>query len=253
MKSSKLTLPVGLGIALVSLVILAFASPPGRRDRTEVVSKPATVERSGTGDFEPVWVSEAIYYSTESSLNGYRCRLKNISDKDITAVGLTWTATFSNNRAAQVYQSIDTRLHADIAESRGMRPMRPADEREFRSSSVEAFDRNISIAQVSLKIDFVEFADSTTLGAENSKTYKRLLLERRGAALYKNWLANIYRENPRHLEPVLEKLSGDELPLGRDMEEGGARQGASIYRNWLRELYATSGAAAVKEVLRKTD
>lgn len=253
MKSLKLTLPIGLGIASVSLVILAFAAPPSRRDQAEVVGKPATVERSGAGDSEAVRVSEAIYYSTESSLNGYRCRLRNISDRDITAVGLTWTATFSNNRAAEVSQTIDSRLHADIAESRGLSPMRPGDEREFRSSSVEAFGRNTSIARVSLKIDFVEFADSTTLGAENSKTYKRLLLERRGAALYKNWLANVYRENRRDIDPVLEKLSGDELPPGRDLEEGGARHGAAIYRNWLRELYATSGSGAVKEVLRKTD
>lgn len=254
MKSTKLArlllLLTGSAVLLSSVVFAAV--PPARPEAPQEPGHPAVVEPFAGGGFEPVQVSEAVYYATENSLKGYRCRLKNISGKGIAAIGLTWTATFSNNRAAQVFQTVDTRVHEDIAAAKRFRPAAPGEEREFRSSAAETFTQSVSVARVTLKIDFIEFTDSSTLGAKDSVTYKRLLHDRQGAALYKGWLADVYGGDARNMGSVVEKLLSGELPEGRGFEESSVRQGAAIYRNWLRGVHAASGPGVVGGILGRT-
>jgi hypothetical protein len=217
----------------------------------EPMSHPALaqdlVSDSGT---KLVEVTEATFRSTKVSLNGYFCKVKNVSGKEITALGVVWTALFSDGSAAQSRQFIDSRINKDIIEARGLKPIAPNEEREFRSSSTESFSKGLSIKSVKVKVDFVEFADSSSVGTENSKTYRQLMSVRQGADFCKQWLTDIYKNSPQNINLLVEKLSSNELPNDKELENSSAKQGAIIYQKTALRVYQKEGAGALQRLLQ---
>lgn len=219
----------------------------------DVITHPALtqdiVSKEGT---KLVEIIEATYGTTGTSLNGYFCRVRNNSDKGATALGLIWTATFSNGTTDEMYQFMDSRIHEDIAKAQGLGPLAPKQERVFRSSSTLSAGDGIFIETVKVKIDFVEFVDGSIVGgAETSKNYKRVILTRHGAKLCKSWLVRTYGDNRKNLGKVIEKLDKEELPDNADLSDRYVEHGAIIYRNWLLDVYKSWGSATLQSILKQ--
>lgn len=194
-------------------------------------------------------ITEAKYWSTPNTLDGYYCRVKNSSNKKITALGLIWDVTFSNDRIDRRYQLMDAKVHEDTQRVQPLKPLAPQGELEFRGAFTESFTGNVSVKNVKVQIDFVEFDDMTSLGSESSKGYKQLTQSREGAVLYKSWLMRIYKDNNQNINAVIEKILSDELPRDTDLHSRHVRQGAIIYRNWLNRLYQQQGVDGIRKVL----
>lgn len=214
-----------------------------------VIPSPAIAQNLVTSSGTVIQITGATYWSTPSTLDGYYCRVKNLSNKNIIALGLIWDVTFSNDKVDRRYQFVDAKLHTDTLRVQPLSPLRSQGELEFRGTFTESFTGKVSVKNVKVQIDFVEFDGMTGIGTESSKGYKQLIQSREGAELYKNWLMKIYKENHQNIHVVIEKVLSDEFPGSLDLQSRLVRQGSLTYRNWLNRLYKQQGVSGVQKIM----
>ncbi|HZG52309.1 MAG TPA: hypothetical protein VEZ40_09240 [Pyrinomonadaceae bacterium] len=205
---------------------------------------------SKTGE-KIVEVIEASYQTTGNNIDRSSVRLMNLSNRNITAIGIIWTVKFTDMNQCLLRQIVDHRLHQDIVEAKGIRPFAPYEERVIPRLTNHSLDDGQKIESVAVEISFVEFEDSSGVGIEKSETYKELLSKRRGAELYKQWIESGYGDDPRNLAKVIRTLSSDELPINKELENGWAEIGASAYRQWMRNIHSSKGETALREQIHR--
>lgn len=125
-------------------------------------------------------VVEASYRTTETGLDSSSVRVRNLSGRNITAMGLVWTITFTDERRDEIEQLVDYRIHQDIVEAKGVRPFAPFEEKFIPRLTKESFEEGQAIKSVKVEFSFAEFEDAGGVGVEKSDMYKQLLSQRRG-------------------------------------------------------------------------
>ncbi len=222
------------------------------QDKLEPGTHPALKEDLVSDSGEKILeAAEASYQTTVAGLDSSSVLVRNLSRKNITAVGMIWTITFTGGKRYVIEQLVDYRLHRDIVSAKGVRPFAPYEEKFIPRLTKEPVEEGQVIESVKVEISFAEFEASGGVGVENSELYKQLLSQREGAEIYKRWLEDGYEDNPRSVANVVGKLSGDELPGGRELANDQARQGAMIYRQWMRDILRGKGEAALREQMRR--
>lgn len=257
--NKKNVLPILLISTSMLCLTLVFAVPKIAQNNQEInqSSQESSTRAAPTKDListageKILEMTEASYQSTENSLDSSSCRVKNLSGKYITAVGLVWTVTFSDGMTWQTEQLVDYRIHKDIADAKGARPFAPYEEKVIPRLTKESFNEGQSIENVKVEIVFVEFESSDGVGIENSETYKQLLLKREGAEIYKRWLEDIYQDDPKKINRIVEKLSSDELPNDKKLKDSIANHGALIYKKWMLGVLKDKGADSLQQVLKR--
>jgi hypothetical protein len=190
-------------------------------------------------------------------LEDVSCTLTNNTDKSITAVVVGYTisneiaAGETENKPFSMTGAITTEalIHATLREQRKNNFIQPGE-----ATSVgllpTAFDEGYSINAMTMWIDFVEFDDNSTIGANNpgAKTVAEI---RDGAARYKNWLVKkldeissdsailetLQKKHPRQIEE-LEKLSANQT------------EGANVFRKFAERTFSTQGIQGLRRILK---
>lgn len=240
-----------LALAIISVGLYSQADQEPQSDEASL--QPIVVNPIASKDSVPlVEIIEATCKTTPKRLEGCSCRVRNNSDREITALALVWTVTWSNGHSEHsdsFYESMD----ALIVE--GLRPLAPGKAISFHSSRSTWVQGDESIKSVQVSIDYVEFADKSIIGPDISGHSRRITLTRQGAVSYKESLVRVYKEYG--VEACIEKLMRNELTsesgLGQEASiNSGAfltQHGAKIYKNWLTSIYKKQGPDAVIEKL----
>jgi hypothetical protein len=205
---------------------------------------------SGTGE-KILEVVEASYQTTESGLDSSSVRVRNLSNRNITALGIIWTVKFTDSNQCLLKQLVDHRLHKDMVEAKGIRPFAPYEEKVIPRLTNQSLDEEQKIESVGVEISFVEFEDSSGVGIEKSEMYKELLAKRKGAEIYKQWIERVYGDDPRNLTKIIRTLSSDELPNDKELENSWVEIGASTYRQWMRDIHSRKGENALREQIHR--
>ena len=196
-------------------------------------------------------IIEASYQTSENRIDRSSIRARNLSNRNITALGIIWTVNFTDTSKCLLKQIGDYRLHKDMAEAKGIRPFAPYEEKFFPRLTNESHDEGQQIESVGVEISFVEFEDSSGVGIEKSEMYEELLSKRKGAEIYKQWIESGYGDNPQNMARVIEKLIGDGLPNDEELKNGWVEIGASTYRQWMRDVLNNKGENALREQIHR--
>jgi hypothetical protein len=256
MKNKK-TLLLVLISSLTACLTLTFALPNSSQNKqeTKLISqgvgtynalKQDLVSESGEKILE---VTKASYRTIENGLDSSSIQVRNLSGKNITALGIIWTVTFTDGKTCQIEQLINYRIHKDIVDAKAIRPFAPYEEKYIPRLTREIFDEGQAIGSVKVEFSFAEFEGSGGVGIEKSEMYKQLLAQREGAELYKRWVEDGYQNDSRNIGGVIKKLSGDELPNDKELENDKVKQGALIYKQWLLDTLKDRGADSLRELI----
>ena len=253
-KASPILLILTLALCLPSAFPLSDsprANPEIRQDSQEAGTHPALkqdlVSEAGEKILEVV---EASYQTTPDSLDSSSVRVKNLSGKNVTALGLVWTLKFTDGKTCQIDQLVDYRLHMDIVNEKGARAFAPYEEKSIPRLAKESFNGGQRIESVKVEFAFAEFEDAGGIKIEKSEMYKHLLSKREGAGIYKHWLEDGYEDDPQKLDVVVKKLLGGNLPNDGRLENEMVQQGALVYKQWMLGLLKEKGVDALRERLR---
>lgn len=252
-------LPIFLVVSLPLCLTLALAFPNSSKEGhkadpstqeigTHSALKQDLVSESGEKILEVV---EASYRTTVTGLDSSSVQVRNLSGKNITALGIVWTITFTNETRDEIEQIVNYRLHSDIVKAKGIRPFAPYEEKFIPRLTKEVFQEGQAIKTVKVKFAFVEFEDSDGVGVKKSDMYKQLLSQRQGAETYKLWIEKGYEDSPRGIGRVIETLSGDGLPSNPELQDENVQRGALVYRQWMRDTLKNGGVNALREQMRR--
>jgi hypothetical protein len=255
----KKTVLILLICSLMVFLTLTFAVPSSSRNNkrleqdsllteTHPALKKDLVSETGKKILE---IIEASYQTSENGIDRSSVRVRNRSDRNITAFGIIWTVNFTDTTKCQLTQIVDSRLHKDMVEAKGIRPFAPYEETLIPSSTNQSIGEGQQIESVGVEISFVEFEDSSGVGIEKSELYEQVISKRRGAEIYKQWIESDYIDNPQNMAKVIEKLKGDGLPNNKELEKGWVEIGASIYRGWMRDLLHSKGETVLREQIHR--
>lgn len=256
MKNTKALLGILSLLALCLTLAVAFPNPlkNERGDGTnnqEVTTRPAAgqdlVSKSGKKILEVV---EASYRTTETGLDSSSVLVRNLSGRTITAVGLLWTITFTDDRRDEIEHLVDYRIHQDIVKAKLIRPFAPFEEKFIPRLTKESFEEGQGIKSIKVEFPFVEFEGAGGIGIEKSDMYRQLLAQRRGAEIYKRWVEDGYEDSPLGVDRLAATLSGDGLPGNPEMKDDMVQRGALIYRQWMRDIIKGRGKDALREQMR---
>jgi hypothetical protein len=138
----------------------------------------------------------------------------------------------------------DFLIHPDILDMHHLKPFAPGTEQSFGPEPIEIEDGAV-LRGITLKVDYVEFEDKTTVGP-NERGSIMILKTREGATKYKAWLAKKYEENGRSISALISLLRDKRLPADINLGDH-ERTGAIIYRNHMVRAYDMHGAAQVEK------
>lgn len=257
MKKASLILPLLLASLGLTLI---FALP--KKSRTslaaaagvqEVKTHPAQ-KKDFLSEFGQtvLEVVEASYQTTPESFDSSSVRAKNLSGKHITALGLVWTVTYEDKTSCQIEQIVDYRPHRDIVADKNVRAFAPGEEKVIPRLTKDTLEEGRGIESVMVEFTFAELEGADAVGSDPSGLYKQLLDKRAGAEIYKRWVESGYGDTTAQFEAVVKKLSGDELPTDKALENDKAVQGALVYKQWMLGVLKGRGAAALQEQLRRS-
>lgn len=196
-------------------------------------------------------ITRAAYTTTVAGLDSSFVQVKNLSGRNITALGVVWTVTFTDGKTCRIEQVVNYSPHKDIVDAKSIRPFAPYEEKFIPRLTRDVFDEGQAIGSLKVGFSFAEFEGSGGIGLETSEMYEGLLSQREGAKLYKRWVESGYGDNPENLGGVIGKLSGDEMPAARGLENEKAKQGAALYRQWLLGVLKDSGEDSLREQMHR--
>ncbi|HEX7174143.1 MAG TPA: hypothetical protein VF240_02500 [Pyrinomonadaceae bacterium] len=239
-----------LAFALSKKSRTSLAAAAGAQEvKTHLAQKKDFLSESGQRVLEVV---EASYQTTPDSFDSSSVRAKNLSGKNITALGLVWTVTYEDKTNCQIEQLIDYRLHRDIVADRKVRAFAPDEEKVIPRLTKDTLEEGRGIESVSVEFAFAELEEAGAVGSDPSGLYKQLRDKRAGAEIYKRWVESGYDDTPAQFEAVVGKLSGDELPADKALENDKAVLGALVYKQWMLGVLKDKGAAALQKQLRQS-
>ncbi|GBC82152.1 hypothetical protein HRbin10_01273 [bacterium HR10] len=215
------------------------------------VKRSHIVSEAGTPVVEIV---EAVAEGVPQRLERYACRVRNNSPKEITALAVRWTITWSDGASESsdwVSQSRDSRLDPEG------RPLAPGEISVFESLGPHIVEGK-ELKSLHVAVDYVEFADGTSLGPDFSGASQRIALQRAGAEAYRQRLWAILQEQGREAliqrllqgEDQQESESAGNVAAGLTVRQlAFLREGKEAYRQRLLSIYRQRGVAEVEQKL----
>lgn len=190
--------------------------------------------------------------SSPNSVKKLSCVIKNNTYKPIVAGAVFTSMSLRGNNESfnsSNYGTFDTFLNSDFRETHKNNLILPGGEYTYSDLAV-SYDPGVTIVRITMAIDYVEFADHTSVG--NNRAGARIISETRtGAAQYKNWLAQKYQQK-KSLPELIKILEQEGIPEGLTFQSESAEHGANMYRNFARRTYKTAGAEALIQQLKHT-
>lgn len=191
--------------------------------------------------------------SAPNVLEKLSCVIKNNTDRPISA-GALYTSIIQEKEGmrngSSSYGTFDTFLHPDFREDHKNNLIPPGGEYRYNDLPV-SYDNGTVIKDIVVKLDYIEFADNTTLGT-NQAGSQIITDARKGAAKYKNWLAQKYKESGGSLEAIVPLFENNQpLPEELQFQTGPEEHGARQYRNYALRTYKSKGAEGLVKHLKK--
>jgi hypothetical protein len=241
MKNRKLLVIIPVSVVILAFILSSLASGSVQK----VGAFPAVKQDfwSGTGE-KILEVVDASYELSATGLENSSVTVRNLSGRNITAMGLIWTAVYANGSKDSIEQTVDTRISQS-------KPFAPNRQRTIPRLIKNAFSNERAIEGMRVEFSFAEFEDATIIGDETSWSYRQVLAQRRGAAIYKRFVEESYANDPKNIARLAAKVSSDDLPLNKELEDSDVKMGAEIYRNWMRSTLKAKGETGLLEYIQR--
>lgn len=175
----------------------------------------------------------------------YNCKLKNNSEKNITAAGIISFVVIEKNGVETGKEDSSVFVGFDGFD-KGIAPGAEISLGPPGPSSYEDF----IIKRVEIAIDYVEFENDIIFGRD-SKGSQVVKDVREGATKYKNWVKARYeynRKSVKSIAPLLE--SGELLPSDLILPNQNQEIGAKTYRRKLKKKLDTGDDSEVEKILQ---
>lgn len=185
-------------------------------------------------------------------LEDFSCILINRTNKPISALVAAYTIITEKDGKRSSDTSLltlDSFIHPDVREARRLKNISSGEERTIQPAGPITYE-GAEIKGVEVRMDYVEFEDKTTLGPNESGA-RVINLPREGAAKYKEWLVQKYRENGKSVNAITSLLQEDQLPSELNLNEMLLIQGAKVYRKQMLNLYKAQGDTALEKYLNR--
>lgn len=196
---------------------------------------------------------EEAELSAPNALEKLSCVIKNNTNKYIAAA--TINISFHTEKEGKQsldssYLTIETFGHPDFREEHRDNLIPPSGERPFQDLPT-SYD-NALIKGVTVRIDYIEFADSNTRLGPNRAGSRIIANIREGAEKYKNWLVKKYNESGKSIDSITPLLEVNQpLPAELGIQNGDQQQGVIFYRNYARKTFKTKGAKGLSKRLNQ--
>lgn len=255
----RTVISIGLVIS-VSTPVIATASLKGRSKQTAKQAgglriPTITDQLTAENGVIPVELRcEDAELSAPNALEKLSCVIKNNTTKYIAAATINislHTEREGKQSLDSSYLTIETFGHPDFREEHRDNLIPPGGERAFQDLPASYY--NVVIKGVIVRIDYIEFADSTTRLGPNRAGSRIIANIREGAEKYKNWLVKKYNESGKSISlivPLLEK--NQPIPAELDIQNGDQQQGVIFYRNYARKTFKTKGANGLSKRLNQS-
>jgi hypothetical protein len=130
-----------------------------------------------------------------------------------------------------------------------MKPIVPGEERPVVKGGVMGYE-NALLKGLEIKIDYVEFKDKSTLGADTAGS-RIISTMREGAANYKNWLVQQYKKNGDSVNAIVPILQSQDIPSELGFNDMYLKEGARIYRKHMLDVYKMHGTDELERYLSR--
>lgn len=132
----------------------SLAATAGAQEvKTHPAQKKDFLSESGQTVLEVV---EASYQTTPDSFDSSSVLAKNLSGKNITALGLVWTVNYEDKTSCQIEQLVDYRPHRDIVADRNIRPFAPGEDKVIPRLTKDTLEEGRGIESVKVEFAFTE-------------------------------------------------------------------------------------------------
>ncbi|HEV2800768.1 MAG TPA: hypothetical protein VGW12_09745 [Pyrinomonadaceae bacterium] len=174
----------------------------------------------------------------------YNCKLKNNSDKNITAAGIISFVVIEKN-GMETGNEISTVFAGLDGFDKGIAPGAAL---SLGPPGPSSYDDSI-IKRVEIRIDYVEVENEIVFG-RNSKGSQVVKDIREGAARYKNWVKANYEYHRKSVKSIAPLVKDEELlPSDLILLNQSQEIGAKIYRKKLGKKLDAGDDAEVEKLL----
>lgn len=259
-------LAVGIAIVTSALVIDSAALSARKSVTIESTSSLLTVEQAKrlrlqvatkqlppeSGVIPVELKCEDAELSSPNALEKLSCVLINKTSKPISAGAIYASVNLEKEEVLSVssdYITFDTFLHPDFRNERKNSLFKPGQVYPLGKLPT-SYDVNAVVKGITVIIDYIEFEDQTSVGANQAGS--RIISDTRGgAAKYKNWLVNRYNQKGQSVDAVIPLLDAEQpLPEELVFQTGPEMSGARMYRNSVRRSYKTEGVEGLVKHLK---
>ena len=247
----KATLCIGISILLASIIItfVSLKAQTVLNDSPKITLQQLAIENG----IIPVEIQKPqANFKTPNSVEGISFVIKNNTQKQIRSICFAYSIRIERNKVETkdtFFHTLDTFVHQDIRIGRNLKPITPGQEEVLSENGETVFESGSKITGIDARIDYVEFEDGTTLGA-NEKGAKIISLIREGAAKYKDWLIQQYK-NRKTIDAIVLLIQSDDLPAELKFDSNYQTIGVKNYRRYVRNLYTTQGVLDLENVISK--
>lgn len=244
-------LTAGLAAAsAASFVARKSLSASGRQERQLVIA----VEQlpAENGSFPVEMRCGAARSSAPNKLDDFSCLVINNTSKKIAALAMVYTVVvggLGGESKESNLISYDFAINPDIVEARRLKLLPPGESRTVQPPGPLTFE-DAAVRGVEAHIDYVEFEDGTSTGADTSGS-KMIKSMREGAARYKAWLVQQYKRNHMEGGAVAPLLESADIPKEMDGDDPNFAEGARLYKRIMRSVYTAQGASGLRRYLNR--
>lgn len=192
-------------------------------------------------------------FKTQNTVENISFVVKNNTNKNITAICLAYSIQIERNKVESrdtFFHTVETFVHKDIREAGSLKPIYPGQETIIAENGETGYESDSIVKGVEARIDYVEFEDGTTLGA-NEKGARLISLIRDGANRYKDLLAREYLAKGKSVDAIVSLSQANDIPTELGFNSDQQNLGAKLYRRHIRRVYETGGISELKEFINK--
>lgn len=224
-------------LLLICAISVSIASAQG-----EVLT---TGLRADTGEILVRIESAKVNLTSPNRVDGYSCTIRNLSNKSVTALTMSWTLrTIRNGKESGITEQLvfNSLLHPDLREVGYGKPLAPGQTTFLSSGSTIKWDE-ATFLRAAASVEYVEFEDGTKFGPDHNKlASERLKLTRQGAEKYKQWVKAQYIQKNRSMDALMTMLGNSSLPPDLSVSTNAELSGAQMYRKTLLAIFKSGNA-----------
>ena len=252
-KAAVIGLVVLLGAAVIA--VAAYGRRDGARQGAGLQQTITALQLPPESDLIPVEIrDEKAEFNSPSEVGGLSFTIKNNTNKNIEALTVIYSLIYVSQKDGKEYSdpnylTINSLVHPDVTQAHDMKPIAPGEERPVVKDGVMGYE-NALLKGLEIKIDYVEFEDKSTAGADTAGS-RIINTMREGAAEYKSWLVQQYKKSGDSLNAVVPILQSRDIPSELNFNDMYLKEGARIYRKHMLDVYKMHGADELRKYLSR--